>query len=366
MDIYESLREMLDAHPAGCPPADEIIDILKILFSKDEAVTALGLGFVPFELEAIAKRAGVAPEMAAPLLESLANKGLVFVKLKEGEKKYMLLPIMPGIFEFPFMKGKRDETLDKLIPLWKKYMGKLARGFGSPNMAFSRIVPIGKTIESVPGVLTYEKVEALIDAAKTVGLAHCACRESEGNCDGPREACMVFDETCDFLVERGFARFITKDEMKGKLAEFDEFGLIHQINNTSDKVTFICNCCRCCCGLLRSRTVFGNPYVLNSSGFIPECDQDTCIQCGACVIERCPVKALVMVEDIGPEVSAERCIGCGLCVTGCPSDAMKLVRREDAKKPAASNRELGMTLLSEKGKLDRFMPYVNPDAIPKK
>jgi len=33
--VHEKLREMLDLHPMGCPPAPEIIEILKILFTED-------------------------------------------------------------------------------------------------------------------------------------------------------------------------------------------------------------------------------------------------------------------------------------------------------------------------------------------
>lgn len=366
MDIYESLREILDAHPSGCPPAPEIIEILQILFTEDEAKTALGLGYALFDVDVIAARAGVAPEAAAVHLEAMADKGLVFVREKDGNKRYALLAVMPGIFEFPYMKGKRTETLDRLAPLWKKYFGKLTRGFGTPGMAFSRIIPIGKTINSVPGVLPYEIVEDMIDKAKTVGIAHCACRETEQNCDAPREACMVFDETCDFLVARGFARNISKEEMKQKLDEFDRQGLVHQVNNASDRVTFICNCCPCCCGLLRSKTEFGNPYVHAESGFIAQCDSDTCSLCGICADERCPMKAITIDGDT-LVVSAERCIGCGLCVTGCPVDgAMRLVRRDKVKKPAASTKEMGMAVLMERGTLDKFAPYVNPEARPKR
>jgi hypothetical protein len=45
--VHEKFREMLDIHPMGCPPAPEIIEILKILFTEDEARVALGLGFRP-------------------------------------------------------------------------------------------------------------------------------------------------------------------------------------------------------------------------------------------------------------------------------------------------------------------------------
>ena len=58
-DIYERLRKLIDTHALGCPPAPEIIAILKILFTDDEARVALGLGFRPFAVSEIAARGEV-------------------------------------------------------------------------------------------------------------------------------------------------------------------------------------------------------------------------------------------------------------------------------------------------------------------
>ena len=58
-NVYERLRELFDTHPVGLPPAQEIIEILKILFTEEEARVALGLGFRPFAVEEISQRAGM-------------------------------------------------------------------------------------------------------------------------------------------------------------------------------------------------------------------------------------------------------------------------------------------------------------------
>jgi electron transport complex protein RnfB len=89
--VYEKLREILDVHPMGCPPAPEIIEILKILFTEDEARVALGLGFRPFSVDEIAARAGVESEAAGLHLESLADKGMVFARQKNDVWGYALL-----------------------------------------------------------------------------------------------------------------------------------------------------------------------------------------------------------------------------------------------------------------------------------
>ena len=98
--------------------------------------------FIPKPVEWIAKRAGVSPKEAKIRLESLANKGIIYAREKEGEWGYALLPVMPGIFEFPYMKGERTETLERLSRLWKSYLPKISKEFGVPGVGFSRIIPI--------------------------------------------------------------------------------------------------------------------------------------------------------------------------------------------------------------------------------
>ncbi|PKN44793.1 MAG: hypothetical protein CVU59_10800 [Deltaproteobacteria bacterium HGW-Deltaproteobacteria-17] len=355
--VYEELRSLLDRHPCGCPAAPEIYEILALLFSADEARVAVAMGFRPDIAAAIAARVGSGEAEVVVHLEALADRGIVFARDKNGERGYSLLPVMPGLFEFPYMKGGESELTRRLSPLWDTYLVKLGKGFGVPDTSFSRIVPIQEQIQSEPGVLPYELVYDLIEKAKVTGIAHCACREQAGRCDAPREACMLFDETCTFLVERGFARYLSKDEMKQKLREFDEAGLVHQINNGQDSVTFICNCCPCCCGLLRALTEAKNPNVLSSSGFLPRVDAERCTECGTCA-ERCPTKA---VRDEGGVFAyeEEKCIGCGLCVTGCPQNALELVRRDGVPVPPPTMRDMGLRILTAQGRLEDFLELLN-------
>ena len=210
-----------------------------------------------------------------------------------------------------------------------------------------------------PEVLSYEKIDELIDQAKVVGIARCACREFEQKCDAPREACMVFDATCTYLVERGFARYLAKDEMKQKLREFDDAGLVRQVNNTRDRLEFVCHCCSCCCRLLSALTEFSNPRIMTKSAFLPVTDFDKCQGCGTCADERCPMAARMMVDE-KPILNVEKCIGCGLCATGCPNDAIRMERTAEVSEPPADYIELGMRLLQEKGKLEEFLKVNTP------
>ena len=52
------------------------------------------------------------------------------------------------------------------------------------------------------------------------------------------------------------------------------------------------------------------------------------------------------------------------CVTGCPEQALRLVRRRDLPEPAPTVREMNFTILEEKGKLEDFLPLVAAPADP--
>lgn len=350
--VYEELRKHLDKQPIGAPDSPEIHEILSTLFTPDEARLAATMPFRPKTAEEIAGKAGLETAEAEKLLESMADKGLVFARRKNGIWGYSLLSIMPGIFEFPYMKGK-TEKLKKLDPLWHTYLEKLGFERGKDGSTFSRIVPIQEEIENNPEILTYEKVYDLIEEAKVVGIANCACRILEGHCDNPLDTCMLFDETCTYLVERGFGRYVTKEEMVKKLQECDELGLVHTVNDSQDRLQFICNCCPCCCGFLRPLVKSDKPTWLAESGYEPVVHEDECDGCGLCE-ERCPSGAMVVLDCVA-EVDLDTCIGCGLCATGCPNDAIELVRREEAPRPVPTSKEMGINILKTRGKLEDFL-----------
>jgi len=352
-DVYEELRLHLDKHPSGAPDGPGIIEILSTLFSPEEAGVALGAVFRPKPAAFIAERVGVPVDEAEAALESMADKGLVFAREKDGVWGYSLMPIMPGIFEFPYMKGQKDETLERLAKLWEVYLMTHASDMMEAGTPFARVIPIQEEVENEPRVLTYEMVYKLIDDARVVGLSHCACRTAFSNCDRPLEACMLFDDTCKFLVDRGFARYITKDEMKELLREFDDMGLVHNVNNSQDKLQFICNCCPCCCGFLRVTREVGKPSFLAYSGYMPSLDTDLCTGCALCE-DRCPMDAIEMVDEV-PVINEDRCIGCALCVTGCDTDAFELVRRDDPLAVPGSMPEMAVEVLKNRGKLEEFI-----------
>jgi Na+-translocating ferredoxin:NAD+ oxidoreductase subunit B len=355
MDIYERLREILDSHPSTAPKAKSINEILCLLFTPEEAAIAVGMSFKAKSLAGIAKKAGMPDDEAEKHLESMANKGIIFSRSKGGEKLYGLVPLIPGVFEFPFMKGGGTPMHKRLGHLWEEYHNEaLGASFAGNPTPLMRVVAVEKSITSKDRIHPYEEVKNFIDTAGYIALTNCACRVSVAGCDKPKEVCLIFEGMAEFLVERGFARRISKEEGMKVLDQAEAAGLVHTSNNSAEKANLICNCCPCCCTVLRGRTQLKHAHAFEPSRFEALVHGDECTGCSICADERCPMKAIEMIDDVASINTAE-CIGCGLCVTGCPTGAIELVDRKQMPSTPATVSEMGAKVLQEKGRLDAFL-----------
>ena len=355
MDTYERLREILDAHPSTAPQSTAINEILRILFAPDEAAVAVRMSFKPKGASVLAEAAGVSEEDARHCLESMADKGIIFSQTREGKTIYGLVPLIPGVFEFPFMKGGGTPMHDRLAALWEDYHHEaLGASFAGNPTPLMRVVAVEKSIMANDRVHPYEEVKQLIEGAGFLALTQCACRVSVAKCDKPKEVCLIFDGVGKFLVERGFARPISKEEGMKVLDQAEAAGLVHTSNNSADKASVICNCCPCCCTILRGKTQLKHPHAFEPSRFAAVVNSADCLACEFCAEERCPMQAIEIRGDAA-FVREEDCIGCGLCVTACPSGAMSLAERKEIPAIAATTQEMAVKVLQEKGRLEAFM-----------
>ena len=355
MDRYEKLRAILHKHPTGAPKSRAFEEILRTLFTPEEVEVALSMVFVPRSPHQIAKVSGVSEDKVMEHCESMANKGIVFSREKDGEMGYALLPTMPGIFEFPFMNGGGTPMHDRLGKLWIEYHNEaMGKEFAASKTPLARVIPIEKALDARVEVLPYEVISTMMSRANTFGLSQCACRVSVGACERPRDVCLTFDSLAQFLIERKRAREIDTQEAEDALNRAEKAGLVHTTNNSQDRLTFLCNCCTCCCAILRGLTHLNNPNAFAKSRWHAEVNLDLCTGCGTCEEDRCPMGAVKVVEDMAT-VDPNRCIGCGLCVTTCEAEAIRMVPREQASKPPSTISEMGIKIATEKGRIDDFL-----------
>jgi Na+-translocating ferredoxin:NAD+ oxidoreductase subunit B len=359
MEKYEALRQMLHAHPSGAPKSEFFDEILRTLFSPEEVDAALCMRFTPRSIPAIAQAAGLPEEEVRARCESMANKGIAFCREKGGGLRYALLPTIPGLFEFPLMRGGGTSMHERLGRLWQEYhRAGMGHEFAASQTPLARVIPVEETVTPDVEVLPYEQLSRMLDGVKAFALAECACRVSVGGCDKPRDMCLIFDATAEFLVHRGFAQRITRAQAEQVLHRAEEAALVHTTNNSQDRLNFVCNCCPCCCTILRGLTELHLPNAFARSRWRAQVDADLCLGCGVCEEERCPVGAVHVADGVA-QVDQVHCIGCGLCATACQAGAISMqLRAEPVPEPPATVAEMGIRVAAEKGRLDDFLPLV--------
>lgn len=355
MDNYEKLRQILDTHPSGAPKSEAFDKILKILFTPEEVKIAVHMNFSPKPTDEIAKKAGISEKEVSKRLEAMAKKVIIFSREKDGIKSYGLLPTIPGLFEFPFMKGGGTSTHENLARLWEEYHHEaMGKSFAETKTTLMRVVPVESSIDDKSNILPYEEVKTLIDGASYIAVTQCACRVSIEACEKPKDVCMIFGSPARFLVEQGYAKEIDKEEALSVLMRAEEAGLVHTSNNSKDKANLICNCCPCCCTILRGKTELNLPHAFSTSAYVAIVDAYECTACGTCTDERCPMEAVEIINDVAV-VTDEKCIGCGLCVSTCPADAITLIERAQRPDISPTIRDMSVKILTEKGKLEDFI-----------
>jgi Pyruvate/2-oxoacid:ferredoxin oxidoreductase delta subunit len=343
--------------PQGFPATKSGVemDILRHLFSEDEAELMLHLRPYPEPPSAIAERTGGEEKELSDKLYDMSRRGLILRgRVSEDEAFYFLAPWVVGIWEFQ-LKNLTDDN----IKLYEQYHEEaMVPERKKTKTAGFRVVPVEQEIQEDSEVETYEKVSEIIESSTKFAVADCICRkeaEMFGHaCDKLMEGCMMFDMAADYYIENEFGREITKEEAKQVLKKAEEDGLVHHSSNHLGKKIFICNCCGCCCKALAHVTKHSNPDAIAKSNYYAVVDEDSCSSCETCV-ERCQVNAIQMEDDIAV-INKDACIGCGLCVSSCPTEAITMVRKssDEAVHIFADDAELMQSLAEEKDKAYPF------------
>ena len=325
-DIYERLSKALDRLPNGFPRTSSKIElrILKKLFSSEEATIASQLNGTVEPIEVIAKKIGVSVQEAQGKLVKMTKRGLVWHEDQKGKQMFRLAPFIVGIYEAQL------ETMDhELAHFVEEYLTNGgAIGIMKPQPALHRVIPAQKAVKSEL-ILPYDDVKAILLNSKSFGLRDCICRVQQKHldhkCEFPLRTCLFFSD-----YERPPHQYtISKDEALAFLDMAEEIGLVHTVSNVMKGVGYVCNCCGCCCGILRGITEWGIENSVAHANYIATIDPDQCLNCGICT-NRCQVHAITQHNNTA-SVNPQKCIGCGLCATGCPINAAHLKRKSDSE-----------------------------------
>ena len=348
--IYVKLGERLNRNPVKLPLVKSVLALLRELFTEEQAALAAEMPLGAHTLKSLAGQLNRHETELEKLLETMADKGVIFVaKTETNEKVYSVPPYAPGIFELQFLKGEETEEAKKrarLVTDIHEELGDMAAELYKDVEQANKILgrPGLRTLaveEELPGnaeIATWEQISKIMEQEESFAVGTCTCRlEAKFNghpckIDGvPMEACVYFGKVADYIVERKFGKRYSREELLDLLKTCEKHGLMHNINNfLGDNIVF-CNCCGCCCTILKPMVEHRGLRRIAGSNFASVVDTKSCTACGACV-DICQVGAIEM-EDDTVKITQEYCMGCGNCVAQCPSGSLSLVRSAEYKPP---------------------------------
>jgi NAD-dependent dihydropyrimidine dehydrogenase PreA subunit len=350
----------MDALPSGFTrtPSKVEIELVKIVFTYEEASLAGQLTITPETSAEIAERVGLDEEKVIVLLESMVPrrmvradtlaletgvKGMGKVEAKAGQepkaepvKKYRLSPFIVGWFE-SYLQQTEPQT-ERFAKLYEQYVieGGGERIF-APRPGPQGVIPYRGSLK--PEWLEREPhndIDAHFQRYDRFLVIDCVCKKDQVACHG---------HSCDMPMKRcGFVgmppavplseNVIPREEAIKLWDELDAMGTMiiegfYGFTMGAEAPQFVggCHCCGCCCCILNSSRLDSSlKETVQRSNYRAVKDYEKCIKCGEC-IRRCQVFAHTWEKTEEGEVSVydrEKCVGCGACGMGCDDDALHL------------------------------------------
>lgn len=328
---------------------DKLVRLVAHLFTPREAEIAEHIPpYVPVSLRTIALRAGRKAGEIEPLLDAMAGRRVIL----ELNKRYSLIPLLPGMFEYVLMNGQDSE--------WHKEYSRLVidlvdtgylKQYNRRPLPAIRNIPIQVAVERESRALGSDRISEMIDRHRYMAVAHvCQCRQTarfEGKeCKraSPQDGCLIFGGVSRWVQRRGLGRMVSKDEMRDIVSERYDKKLVFMTGNVAPaNVNAICTCCDCCCQGLKILDEHGGMALIAEAHFLAAVDVDKCENCGQCA-QVCNTHAH-RFENKQHVFDVRKCIGCGLCVDVCEAGAIRFVENPDFKPPASGYAALGLKLL---------------------
>jgi ferredoxin len=326
-EIYHRLAKVLDTLPNGFPTTESGIEIklLKKIFRPEDAELFCDLRLNWETAQQIAERTNRPLPGLEDYLNEMRQRGQIFGVDVGGVSIFKMLPWVFGIYEFQV-----DHMDRELAEMCEEYVRAYGEPFFKNKPQLMQVIPVEQEIQASHEALPYEKVSSIIETGKSFMVQDCICKKEQGlldsPCDRPLDVCMAIAPIEGVFDNYDHGRKLSRDEAYDLLQKCEENALVHLTWNMQNDHFFICNCCGCCCGVLRSMNEWGISNAVNSY-YYAEIDPEACAACGTCADERCQVYAIEEGAD-AYRVIKEKCIGCGLCVSTCPSEAIQLIRKQ--------------------------------------
>lgn len=367
------LIDRLNKYPIGLVDNEKLREILSILFSEKEALIASKFPLEEATLPELSRATKIDEDELRPILETMANKGLVMDMPYSGKTYYLLMPGLIGFMEFTFMRNRSDLPMKKLAELMLDYLrdpsenGMAGEFFGSKTQ-LTRSLVYEEHIPVTSHITSYESAVQIIKQTDFGAVTQCYCRHKKEHLgqkckkNAPTEDfCIVLGSGARFLTRRGFAKRKTRRELLAILERARSLNLTHTTDNIRHKPSFICNCCRCCCELMQG-VQMGYHDGIAKTNYVAEIDPEKCDYCGDC-FTACNVKSIGLAKDREFKNKSDRyaavykeiCLGCAACISSCEKGALTMIPRGNIQIPPYRKKNLFARILWEKGRLTPFL-----------
>lgn len=273
----------------------------------------------------------------------------------DGTLVFCMPPPMAGhpmacFFEFSMMRVGNGYNQKLVAELYYQYLNveedsvKALFAGGETQLGRVFVNEPALSEENCLHVLDYERASEVIGSATQIGIGTCYCRHKMSHlgraCDAPMDICMTFNGAVESLVKHGVARGADAKECQALLDKAIGYNLVQFGENVRRSVSFICNCCGCCCEAMLAAKRFAVLNPINTTNFLPRVEGRSCAGCGKCA-QVCPVEAIGMVSAGDPydqrrtkaRADVSICLGCSVCSQVCPSGSINLESREKRVSP---------------------------------
>lgn len=378
---YRDLQARMDRTHIGMPEGARLYDILRMVYTEDEARVAARMPVKPISAEKLGRRIDMPVARLQPILDHMTEMGTVMdvIHPDTGAVRYLLSPPVVGWVEYSLMKPREEIDAPALAMAYDAYIadGAWFRSFGGDKTQIGRTMVNEDTLDPAVSteVLDYEKASYVLRNAKALGVSQCYCRHKAEHlghaCDAPQEVCLNINAGHDYVTRHGYGRTIDVEEALDILALAREKGLVQIADNVKHRPIYLCNCCGCCCMQLRVINRHGVQGAIHTSNFMATVDADTCRGCGRCA-RRCPVSAIQLqpVPRDGKRVGKMRavidediCLGCGICHTACRHGALTMVPRAQRVLTPETTLERVVRMAIDRGKLQHLI-FDQGDGLP--
>ncbi|MFL0269966.1 4Fe-4S dicluster domain-containing protein [Candidatus Clostridium radicumherbarum] len=344
-EAYKSLEERINRFPQGAPPSETLYKILGLLFSEKEAALVAQLPIKPFTAKTASRVWKMDEASAERMLQELSSRAILLDMEHNGVSEYVLPPPMAGFFEFSMMRTRHDIDQKLLGELYYQYLNVeedfVKQLFLGTETRLGRVFVQEEVLsnENKVEILDFERASHIIKEASHIGISTCYCRHKMYHvgkaCDAPLDICMTFNGTASSLIKHNYARKVDASEGLELLHKAYEHNLVQCGENVREDVSFICNCCGCCCEAMLAAKKFGMLHPVQTTAYIPKVNTENCINCGSCV-KACPINAIESKEienGLGGmkkiiKINEDICLGCGVCVRSCHKNSLFLERRQ--------------------------------------